>query len=165
MLVFIWDWECIHFAPDLAIISYTALLHHISVYIPDTFVLDLVRIYQWMILITNKLWLQAVEYVAKSFGDNPSDRVAGRDAVLKIVADSTGVVKDADTLDLYEYACSDAKMDYPETIGVLRSRLVKAMPKDRSSSLRCLWACIYNSDWQHAQEVIYYHCKRCSDVF
>ncbi|KAK7746159.1 hypothetical protein SLS62_009449 [Diatrype stigma] len=95
----------------------------------------------------------AVEYVAKSFGDNPLDRVAGRDAVLKLVADSTGVVKDADTLDLYEFACSDARMDYPETIGVLRSRLVKAVPKDWSSSHRCLLACIYHSDWQHAQEI------------
>ena len=56
-------------------------------------------------------------------------------------------------LDLYEYACADGRANYSETIGVLRSRLVKAMPKDQTTSIACLNACIYHSDWLHAQEV------------
>ncbi|RYP65647.1 hypothetical protein DL771_008199 [Monosporascus sp. 5C6A] len=95
----------------------------------------------------------AIEVAGRSQCDNPSDRTAGRDAVLKLVADSSTIVKDVDALALYEFSCYGAKLSYSETIGVLRSRLVKAKPKDWSSSSQCLMACIYNSDWLHAQEI------------
>ncbi|RYP59394.1 hypothetical protein DL770_010207 [Monosporascus sp. CRB-9-2] len=95
----------------------------------------------------------AIEVAGRSQCDNPSDQTAGRDAVLKLVADSSTIVKDVDALGLYEFSCYGAKVSYSETIGVLRSRLVKATPKDWSSSSQCLMACIYNSDWLHAQEI------------
>ncbi|KAI1074538.1 N-acetyltransferase B complex non catalytic subunit-domain-containing protein [Whalleya microplaca] len=62
-------------------------------------------------------------------------------------------IKDADTLDLYEFACHDSAMDYPATIGLLRTRLVKAIPKDQISSLRCFSACLWYSDWRNAQQI------------
>lgn len=62
-------------------------------------------------------------------------------------------IKDVDTLDLYEFATAGLSMDYAKTIGILRSRLTKALPKDRSAGLRCLDACMWNSDWENAQEV------------
>ncbi|RYP17652.1 hypothetical protein DL767_009978 [Monosporascus sp. MG133] len=95
----------------------------------------------------------AIEVAGRSQCDNPSDQTAGRDAVLKLVADSSIIVKDVDALGLYEFSCYGAKLSYSETIGVLRSRLVKTQPKDWSSSSQCLMACIYNSDWLHAQEI------------
>ncbi|RYP46721.1 hypothetical protein DL768_007111 [Monosporascus sp. mg162] len=95
----------------------------------------------------------AVEVAGRSQCDNPPDQTAGRDAVLKLVADSSTIVKDVDALALYEFSCYRAKLSYSETIGVLRSWLVKATPKDWSSSSQCLMACIYNSDWLHAQEI------------
>ncbi|RYO77060.1 hypothetical protein DL766_010174 [Monosporascus sp. MC13-8B] len=95
----------------------------------------------------------AIEVAGRSQCDNASDKTAGRDAVLKLVADSSTIVKDVDALGLYEFSCYGAKLSYSETIGVLRSRLVKAKPKDWSSSSQCLMACIFNSDWLHAQEI------------
>ncbi|RYO73881.1 hypothetical protein DL764_011047 [Monosporascus ibericus] len=95
----------------------------------------------------------AIEVAGRSQCDNPSDQTAGRDAVLKLVADNSTLVKDVDALALYESSCYGAKLSYSETIGVLRSRLVKAKPKDWSSSSQCLMSCIYNSDWLHAQEI------------
>ncbi|KAI3333091.1 N-acetyltransferase B complex non catalytic subunit-domain-containing protein [Ustulina deusta] len=62
-------------------------------------------------------------------------------------------VKDVDALDLYEFAVDGLSMDYAKTIGVLRARLAKALPKDRNAGLKCLEACMWNSDWENAQEI------------
>lgn len=63
-------------------------------------------------------------------------------------------VSDVDTLDLYEFACSRINIKYSETVGVLRARLVKALPKDQKSCTRCFDACVWNSDWKNAQQVV-----------
>lgn len=70
----------------------------------------------------------------------------------KLVKDGS-IVKDADTLDLYDYACALVPIDYPETLGELRMRLVKAAPKDLATCQRCLDATLANFDWVHAQQV------------
>lgn len=117
----------------------------------------------------NSIWLQALEIAAKSQGENISDRVAGLDTVLEIVSDKDHVIKDVDYIDLYEFALSPlsltkTKYAYSDTIGVLRSRAVRALPKDRNTSLRCLTACLYNADWLHAQEVMPVYKNRSKDL-
>ncbi|KXJ91346.1 N-acetyltransferase B complex non catalytic subunit-domain-containing protein [Microdochium bolleyi] len=94
----------------------------------------------------------AIEIVARSWNADRLEENAGRDAVEKLVKDGT-VVKDADTLDLYEYACALVPIDYPETLGELRMRLVKAVPKDLTACQRCLDATLANFDWVHAQQI------------
>ncbi|KAI0890763.1 N-acetyltransferase B complex non catalytic subunit-domain-containing protein [Annulohypoxylon maeteangense] len=94
----------------------------------------------------------AVEVAAKSQSDNVADRSAGKAAVEKMIKDNV-VVTDVDALDLYEFACSHVDIKYPETIGVLRIRLVKASPKDQKACTRCFDACVWNSDWKNAQQI------------
>ncbi|KAI1134082.1 N-acetyltransferase B complex non catalytic subunit-domain-containing protein [Hypoxylon sp. FL0543] len=94
----------------------------------------------------------AVEIAAKSQSDNVADRSAGKVAVENMVKDNT-VLTDVDALDLYEFACSRVDIKYPETIGLLRLRLVKALPKDQISGTRCFEACVWNADWKNAQEI------------
>lgn len=62
-------------------------------------------------------------------------------------------ITDADSLDMYEFACSHTDIKYPETIGALRLRLVKAVPKDQKACVRCFNSCVWNSDWKNAQQV------------
>lgn len=126
----------------------------------------LISVHLWM---ANSIWLQALEIAAKSQGENISDRVAGLDTVLEIVSDKDHVIKDVDYIDLYEFALSPlsltkTKYAYSDTIGVLRSRAVRALPKDRNTSLRCLTACLYNADWLHAQEVMPVYKNRSKDL-
>ncbi|KAI8950511.1 N-acetyltransferase B complex non catalytic subunit-domain-containing protein [Xylaria longipes] len=98
-------------------------------------------------------YYKAVEIAAKSHGDNnATDSTAGREIVLTMVNDNT-TIKDVDALDLYEFAIAGTSMDYAKTIGVLRGRLVKALPKDHVACLRCLEACMWYSDWENAQEI------------
>lgn len=93
---------------------------------------------------------------ARSHGDNAVDRTTGREVVHAFVNDGT-VIKDVDALDLYELAIEGTSIDYARTIGVLRARLAKALPKDQTAGLRCLEACMWNSDWENAQEVYSAH--------
>lgn len=99
---------------------------------------------------------QAVEIAAKSRGDNATDRTVGREVVQAMVNDNT-VIKDVDALDLYEFAIDGLSMDYAKTIGILRARLAKALPKDQSVGLKCLEACMWHSDWENSQEVSLAH--------
>ncbi|KAI1461793.1 N-acetyltransferase B complex non catalytic subunit-domain-containing protein [Annulohypoxylon moriforme] len=94
----------------------------------------------------------AVEIAAKSQSDNVADRGAGKAAVEKMIKDNV-TISDVDALDLYEFACSHVEIKYPETIGVLRLRLVKAAPKDQKACIRCFDACVWNSDWKNAQQI------------
>ncbi|OTA97835.1 hypothetical protein M434DRAFT_391455 [Hypoxylon sp. CO27-5] len=94
----------------------------------------------------------AVEVAAKSQSDNVADRSAGKVAVESMINDNV-VLSDVDALDLYEFACSRLDMNYPETIGLLRWRLVKALPKDQGSCTRCFDACVWNADWKNAQQI------------
>ncbi|KAI1477745.1 N-acetyltransferase B complex non catalytic subunit-domain-containing protein [Daldinia eschscholtzii] len=94
----------------------------------------------------------AVEIAARSQSDNVADRNAGKVAVESMIKDNV-TVTDVDTLDLYEFACAQTDIKYSETIGVLRARLVKAVPKDQKSCTRCFDACVWNSDWKNAQQI------------
>ncbi|KAI2464958.1 N-acetyltransferase B complex non catalytic subunit-domain-containing protein [Annulohypoxylon bovei var. microspora] len=101
---------------------------------------------------TKDSYYLAVEVAAKSQSDNVADRSAGKAAVEKMVKDNL-TVSDVDALDLYEFACSHIDIKYSETIGVLRVRLVKAVPKDQNACTRCFDACVWNSDWKNAQQI------------
>ncbi|KAK6948080.1 hypothetical protein Daesc_009844 [Daldinia eschscholtzii] len=101
----------------------------------------------------------AVEIAARSQSDNVADRNAGKVAVESMIKDNV-TVTDADTLDLYEFACARTDIKYSETIGVLRARLVKAVPKDQKSCTRCFDACVWNSDWKNAQQL----CDECPEA-
>ncbi|OTA55439.1 hypothetical protein K449DRAFT_438659 [Hypoxylon sp. EC38] len=94
----------------------------------------------------------AIEVAAKSQSDNVADRSAGKVAVESMIKDNV-VLSDVDALDLYEFACSRLDMNYSETIGLLRWRLVKALPKDQVSCTRCFDACVWNADWKNAQQI------------
>jgi hypothetical protein len=72
--------------------------------------------------------------------------------VQTMVNDNT-TIKDVDALELYEFAIHGLQMNYAKTIGVLRARLVKSLPKDQNAGLKCLEACMWYSDWENAQEV------------
>ncbi|KAI0872011.1 N-acetyltransferase B complex non catalytic subunit-domain-containing protein [Hypoxylon argillaceum] len=69
------------------------------------------------------------------------------------MVNDNAIVKDIDALDLYEFAIDGLSMDYAKTIGVLRARLAKALPKDKNLGARCLEACMWHSDWENAQEI------------
>ncbi|KAI0450481.1 N-acetyltransferase B complex non catalytic subunit-domain-containing protein [Xylaria acuta] len=97
-------------------------------------------------------YYKAVEIAAKSRTDNPTDSAVGGQVVLAMVKDNK-IIKDVDALDLYEFAVVCLAMHYAQTIGVLRSRLVKALPKDQNAGLRCFEACMWYSDWENAQEI------------
>ncbi|RWA09435.1 hypothetical protein EKO27_g5652 [Xylaria grammica] len=101
---------------------------------------------------TKDEYYKAVEIAAKSRSDNPTWLMTGRETVQAMVNDAV-TVKDADALDLYEFAVDGLAMEYAKTIGVLRVRLAKALPKDRNVGLKCLEACMWNSDWENAQEI------------
>ncbi|KAL7628514.1 hypothetical protein AAE478_000029 [Parahypoxylon ruwenzoriense] len=102
--------------------------------------------------VTKDPYFLAVEIAAKSQSENVADRNAGKVAVDNMIRDGI-IIKDVDALDLYEFSCSRIDIEYSETIGLLRSRLVKALPKDQYSSTRCFDACMWNSDWKNAQQI------------
>ncbi|KAI0399183.1 N-acetyltransferase B complex non catalytic subunit-domain-containing protein [Xylaria palmicola] len=97
-------------------------------------------------------YYKAVEIAAKAHGDNATDRTIGIE-VLNAMVSENSVIKDPDALDLYEFAVEGLPVDYAKTLGVLRARLAKALPKDQTAGLKCLDACMRNSDWQNAQEI------------
>ncbi|KAI0392902.1 hypothetical protein F5Y17DRAFT_434712 [Xylariaceae sp. FL0594] len=101
---------------------------------------------------TKDEYYKALEVAAKSRIDNAADRTSGREAVQAMIDDNT-IIRDVDTLDLYESAIEGLDMLHSETIGVLRVRLVKALPKDQSSGVRCYQACVWHWDWENAQEI------------
>lgn len=71
------------------------------------------------------------------------------------VKDGT-VVKDADGIDLLEWATQDLleEDDYADTLGPLRVRAAKASSKDRNQTTRCLESCLLHWDLVSAQQVI-----------
>ncbi len=70
------------------------------------------------------------------------------------------VVKDLDTIELYEWACTDLMQDchYSDTFGVLRLRWVKANPKS-AAAISCLQTCVLH--WDLACRVA---APNCEDV-
>lgn len=75
-------------------------------------------------------------------------------ALLTYVRDGT-VVKDADGIDLLEWATRDLleEDEFPETLGPLRVRAAKASAKDRNQTTRCLESCLLHWDLVSAQQV------------
>lgn len=75
-------------------------------------------------------------------------------AVDDLVSKGT-IVKDLDTIELYEWACEDKveESDYGNTFGVLRSRYVKANPKAIANGISCLQACLLHWDLVNAQQI------------
>jgi hypothetical protein len=86
--------------------------------------------------------------------DDPSSKFAAITAIDKYVREGT-VVKDVDGLDLLEWAAQglNEEDEYPETLGPLRARLVKAAPKDKIGASRCLESCLLHWDLVSAQQV------------
>ena len=86
--------------------------------------------------------------------ESPQEKFAGHAAVDELVRKGT-VVKDLDTLDLYEWILQTSPIhaDISQTLGPLRVRLVKAEPKNKVKATRCLQACIRDWDLANAQQV------------
>lgn len=91
---------------------------------------------------------------AESQLDDPSSKFAAITAIDKFVREGT-VVKDAEAIDLLEWASQGLNSDeeFPETLGPLRARLVKAAPKDKINASRCLESCLLHWDLVSAQQV------------
>ncbi|KAI1761887.1 N-acetyltransferase B complex non catalytic subunit-domain-containing protein [Hypoxylon sp. FL1150] len=102
--------------------------------------------------VTKDLYYLAIEVAAKSQSDNVADRIAGKVLVESMIKDNV-IITDAETIDLLEFSCSKADVKYSETIGLLRAKLVKAIPKDKNSCVGCFEACLYHSDWKNAQQI------------
>ncbi|KAF5020067.1 hypothetical protein F66182_7909 [Fusarium sp. NRRL 66182] len=101
----------------------------------------------------NDQYYEIVKICAESQLDDPSSKFAAIAAIEKFVTEGT-VVKDADAIDLLEWASQGLSSDdnFPKTLGPLRARLVKAAPKDRIGSSRCLESCLLHWDLVSAQQ-------------
>ncbi len=84
----------------------------------------------------------------------PSEKASALVTLEKYVKEGT-VVKDVDGIDLLEWAVGNLQdeRDFNRTLGVLRVRFVKAVPKDRNSGIRCLESCLLHWDLVSAQQV------------
>ncbi|KAM0339907.1 hypothetical protein ACHAPU_010739 [Fusarium lateritium] len=102
----------------------------------------------------NDQYYEIVKICAESQLDDPSSKFAAITAIDKYVREGT-VVKDVDGLDLLEWASQglNNEEDYPETLGPLRARLVKAAPKDKINASRCLESCLLHWDLISAQQI------------
>lgn len=96
---------------------------------------------------------KAIKLCAESQLDGPGEQCAVFFAVDDLVRKGT-VVKDLDTIELYEWACRDSQEDlnYGESFGVLRLRWVKAYPRGPGVT-QCLQACLQHWDLVNAQQV------------
>lgn len=90
---------------------------------------------------------------AESQLDDPSAKYGAMTALLTYVQD--GTVKDADGIDLLEWATKELleEEDFASTLGPLRVRAAKASPKDKSQTTRCLESCLLHWDLVSAQQV------------
>ncbi|KPM44463.1 hypothetical protein AK830_g2136 [Neonectria ditissima] len=102
----------------------------------------------------NDQYYQIVKVCAESQLDDPAAKFAAVAAIAQFVKDGT-VVKDADAIDLLEWATQGLAHDddFPETLGLLKVRLVKAAPKDRIGGTRCLESCLLHWDLVSAQQI------------
>ncbi|TWU72835.1 hypothetical protein ED733_002053 [Metarhizium rileyi] len=102
----------------------------------------------------NDQYFDIVKVCAESQLDDPNAKFAAVAAVDKFVKDGV-VVKDVDGIDLLEWAAADLVSEdaFPETIGPLRVRTVKAAPKDKLAATRCLQSCLLHWDLVSAQQI------------
>lgn len=85
----------------------------------------------------------------------PAERSAVAVAVEALARNVTSI-PDLETLELYEWAFQDSlpAIKYPETLGALRVRWVKANPKS-AVGVECLKACLLQWDLVNAQQVAF----------
>ena len=97
---------------------------------------------------------QVVKVVCEGQIDDPVAKLAAVNAVKQYLKDGT-VVKDSDGLDLLEWATEAffSEDEYPETLGPLRVRAVKASPKERMAGAKNLESCLMHWDLTSAQQV------------
>ncbi|KAF5625101.1 hypothetical protein F52700_9476 [Fusarium sp. NRRL 52700] len=102
----------------------------------------------------NDQYYEILKICAESQLDDPSSKFAAITAIDKYVREGT-VVKDVDAIDLLEWASQglNNEEDFPETLGPLRVRLVKAAPKDMINASRCLESCLLHWDLISAQQI------------
>ncbi|KAK7425749.1 hypothetical protein QQZ08_007724 [Neonectria magnoliae] len=102
----------------------------------------------------NDQYYQIVKVCAESQLDDPNAKFAAVAAIAQFVKDGT-IIKDVDGIDLLEWATQGLahEDDFPETLGLLRARLVKAAPKDKISGTRCLESCLLHWDLVSAQQI------------
>ncbi|WXC49278.1 hypothetical protein QX201_008959 [Fusarium graminearum] len=102
----------------------------------------------------NDQYYEIVKICAESQLDDPSSKFAAITAIDKFVREET-VVKDVDALDLLEWAAQglNEEEEFPQTLGPLRARLVKASPKDKIGASRCLESCLLHWDLVSAQQI------------
>ncbi|KAG8669339.1 hypothetical protein FPOAC2_08663 [Fusarium poae] len=102
----------------------------------------------------NDQYYEIVKICAESQLDDPSSKFAAITAIDKFVREET-VVKDVDALDLLEWAAQglNEEEEFPQTLGPLRARLVKAAPKDKIGASRCLESCLLHWDLVSAQQI------------
>ncbi|KAJ4113227.1 hypothetical protein NW768_011503 [Fusarium equiseti] len=102
----------------------------------------------------NDQYYEIVKICAESQLDDPSSKFAAITAIDKFIREEI-VVKDVDALDLLEWAAQglNEEEDFPQTLGPLRARLVKAAPKDKIGASRCLESCLLHWDLVSAQQI------------
>ncbi|KAL7805034.1 N-acetyltransferase B complex non catalytic subunit domain-containing protein [Trichoderma aethiopicum] len=102
----------------------------------------------------NDQYYELVKICAESQLDDPSAKFAAVAAIWKFVKEGT-TIKDVDAIDLMEWATTGLMDpdDFPETLGPLRVRCVKAAPKDKIAASRCLESCLLHWDLASAQQI------------
>ncbi|TLD14721.1 hypothetical protein PspLS_10973 [Pyricularia sp. CBS 133598] len=102
---------------------------------------------------TNDPYFEVVKACAATQLEGPLERHAALVSIDSFVREGT-VLKDAEALELYEWALRDLSglFSYTQTLGTMRSRWVKANPRS-PAALQCLRACIQNWDLVNAQQI------------
>ncbi|KAM3564237.1 hypothetical protein MY1884_000859 [Beauveria asiatica] len=113
-----------------------------------------VRLAEKRAKMVNDAYYEVLKVCAESQLDDPAAKYAAMTALLTYAQDGT-VIKDADGIDLLEWATCDLleEQDFPKTLGLLRVRAAKASPKDKSQTTRCLESCLLHWDLVSAQQI------------
>ncbi|ORY66556.1 N-acetyltransferase B complex non catalytic subunit-domain-containing protein [Pseudomassariella vexata] len=100
----------------------------------------------------DKDYYEAVALAARSELEHPGDKYAAREEVQRMAKAKVHPF-DPWAVDLLDWACRGMP-NWSETIGVLRSAVVKMCKRDKEVYKVSLTACIANEDWEHAQEIV-----------
>ncbi|OAA52213.1 N-acetyltransferase B complex, non-catalytic subunit [Beauveria brongniartii RCEF 3172] len=113
-----------------------------------------VRLAEKRAKMVNDPYYEVLKVCAESQLDDPAAKYGAMTALLTYAKDGT-VIKDADGIDLLEWATRDLleEQDFPKTLGLLRVRAAKASPKDKSQTTRCLESCLLHWDLVSAQQI------------
>ncbi|KAM0669244.1 hypothetical protein ACQRIU_002806 [Beauveria bassiana] len=113
-----------------------------------------VRLAEKRAKMVNDPYYEVLKVCAESQLDDPAAKYGAMTALLTYAKDGT-VIKDADGIDLLEWATRDLleEQDFPKTLGLLRVRAAKASSKDKSQTTRCLESCLLHWDLVSAQQI------------